>query len=54
MTKQQLAQVMKIEAGCLALEQAAIGTPDDPVPADLQGMAGVGYCRVSEVLLCTG
>ncbi|KAK9831331.1 hypothetical protein WJX81_003095 [Elliptochloris bilobata] len=30
--------VMKIEAGCLALEQAAIGMPGDPVPDDLQGL----------------
>ena len=30
-------QVSKIEAGCMALEQAAIGMPGDPVPADLQG-----------------
>ena len=30
-------QVSKIEAGCMALEQAAIGMPSDPVPADLQG-----------------
>ena len=31
------AQVSKIEAGCMALEQAAIGMPGDPVPGDLQG-----------------
>jgi len=34
------AQVMKVEAGCLALEQAAVGAPDEPVPGDLEGGPG--------------
>ncbi len=32
--------MMKVEAGCLALEQAAVGTPDEPVPGDLEGGPG--------------
>ena len=32
--------MMKVEAGCLALEQAAVGAPDEPVPGDLEGGPG--------------